>query len=170
MPSNVEIKAACANLAIARQRAIDAGAVVQPTLEQTDRYFELDGRRRVKLRTFGGGGAELIEYERPEEEGVRVSHYQVMPVRDDGVCAVPKGPPLVVVRKRRQVLLLENVRIHLDEVEGLGTFLELEAVVDAVHDEGRCRGQVDELLDLLGIAPDHLIRASYSELLLAAAR
>ena len=69
-----------------------------------------------------------------------------------GACLVPQDEPVAVVRKRREVLLLENVRIHLDEVDRLGTFLELEAVVDAAHDDAACRRQVAALLDALGLS------------------
>jgi predicted adenylyl cyclase CyaB len=79
---------------------------------------------------------------------------------------VPKSAPLVVVCKRREVLLWDNVRIHLDQVDGLGTFLELEAVVDALHDETACRAQIDRLMDALRLSESDLIRASYAELLL----
>jgi predicted adenylyl cyclase CyaB len=109
----------------------------------------------------------MIHYHRPEAEAVRASDYQVTPVRDaqNAACLVPKGEPLVVVRKQREVLLIDNVRVHLDAVDGLGTFLELEAVVDATHDDARCRAQVDDILAALGVAAGDLIRASYSDLL-----
>ena len=77
------------------------------------------------------------------------------------------GEPIVIVSKRREVFWIENVRVHLDSVDGLGDFLELEAVVDEQHDEATCRRQVDDLLVDLGIGPGDLIRASYSDLLLA---
>lgn len=166
MPENVEIKAACRDLAACRRRALDLGARPHAVETQTDRYYELDGRRRIKLRTIEGGRAEMIEYDRPEDEGVRVSRYRVDRVRsDDGLCLVPKGEPLVIVRKTREILLLDNVRIHLDEVDGLGCFVELEAVVDAAHGEERCRRQVSEIMAGLAIEAGDLIRASYSELL-----
>ena len=78
---------------------------------------------------------------------------------------MPKGTPLVVVRKRREILLWDNVRIHLDEVDGLGTFLELEAVVDERHDEATCHAQVARLMPALGLAESDLIAASYADLL-----
>lgn len=167
MPRNIEVKARVGDLATLRARAVALGARHEATEQQTDRYFELDGARRVKLRTIAGGRAEMIHYTRAEDSGVRPSDYEVTPVRDPrtSACAVPAADPLVVVRKRRQILLLENVRIHLDEVEGLGTFLELEAVVDATHDDAVCRRQVDRLLAELGIAPDELLRVSYADLL-----
>jgi predicted adenylyl cyclase CyaB len=167
MARNVEIKARLGDIDRARAAAVAAGARPHAVEEQTDRYYVLDGGRRVKLRTCGGGRAELIEYDRPEIGGVRTSDYTVTPVRDReaGACLVPKGEPLVVVRKRREILLRDNVRIHLDRVEGLGTFLELEAVVDGAHDEARCRDQVAFLLRALQVDEAALLRASYSELL-----
>jgi predicted adenylyl cyclase CyaB len=166
VPRNVEVKVAVSDLAVLRAAALAAGARLSGVERQTDRYYELDGGRRVKLRIRVGGAAELIRYDRPETAGVRASDYEVTPVRDPaaGACLVPRGEPIAVVRKRREVLLLENVRIHLDEVDRLGTFLELEAVVDAAHDDAVCRRQVAALLDALGLSGAEPIRASYGEL------
>lgn len=166
MPRNIEVKVALADAAPARAAALALGARSQGVEVQTDRYYELAGGRRVKLRTRQGGGAELIRYERPETDGVRASDYTITPVRDAeaGACLVPKGDAVAVVRKRREVLLLDNVRIHLDDVDGLGTFLELEAVVDPAHDDATCHVQVATLLDRLGLAGAEPIRASYGEL------
>lgn len=167
MPRNIEIKARLADIDATRAKVAAMGARHASTEEQVDRYYELDGARRVKLRTIGGGRAELIHYRRAEDEGVRASDYEITPVRDAeaGVCLVPKGEPIVVVRKRREVHLIDNVRVHLDEVDGLGTFLELEAVVDAAHDDAVCRAQVDRILVGLGVGAGDLIRASYADLL-----
>jgi len=167
MPRNIEIKARLADLNAARVLAPRLGATLHAVEQQTDRYYVLDADRRVKLRVIRGGRAELIEYRRPESSAVRASDYTVTTVRDEaaGLCLVPKGRPLVVVRKRREILLWDNVRIHLDEVDGLGTFLELEAVVDERHDEATCRSQVATLLDGLGLGEGDLIAASYADLL-----
>jgi len=165
MARNIEIKARLADLDAARAVVVGLGAIAHAVEQQTDRYYALDGGRRLKLRTVAGGRAELIDYARPEASGVRASDYTVTPVRDgDGSCAVPRGAPLVVVRKRREVLLIDNVRVHLDAVESLGTFLELEAVVDAAHDDAVCRAQVARLMRALGLGEADLIRASYAEL------
>lgn len=167
MARNIEIKARLADLDSARTTALELGASPHAVEEQADRYYTVDGARRVKLRTVASGRAEIIEYRRSELAGVRASDYTVTPVRDAaaGFCLVPKGTPLVVVRKRREVLLWENVRIHLDEVDRLGTFVELEAVVDDRHDDAACRAQVATLLAALGLTDADLIRASYAELL-----
>lgn len=168
MPRNVEIKARLADLDAARATAERFGARLAGDLVQVDRYYELDGGRRVKLR-IEDGEAELIRYDRPESNGVRSSEYERLPVRDPEAhaCLVPTSPALVTVRKRRRLYLLDNVRIHLDVVAGLGEFLELEAVVDATHDEGRCREQIDRLLAAFGLTEGACIRASYGDLLRA---
>ena len=91
MPRNVEVKVAVSDLAVLRAAALAAGARRSGVERQTDRYYELDGGRRVKLRTRAGGAAELIRYDRPETAGVRASDYEVTPVRDPaaGACLVP---------------------------------------------------------------------------------
>jgi predicted adenylyl cyclase CyaB len=167
VPRNVEIKSRVADLAAVRARALRAGARPHAIEVQTDRYYTVDGAHRVKLRTIAGGRAELVDYRRSEASGVRASEYTVTPVRDEaaGLCLVPKGRPLVIVRKRREVLLWDNVRIHLDEVDDLGSFVELEAVVDELHDEATCHAQVATLMHALGLDEAELIRASYAEIL-----
>ncbi|MDX2167047.1 MAG: class IV adenylate cyclase [Deltaproteobacteria bacterium] len=164
MPRNIEIKARIADLGAVRAAVERLGARPHVVEVQTDRYYARDGGRRLKLRSIEGGRAELIDYARPEASGVRASDYTISPLRDGDRCAVPSGEPLVVVRKRREVLRIDNVRVHLDRVEGLGTFLELEAVVDAAHDDAVCRAQVARILDALGLADRDLIRASYADL------
>lgn len=167
MARNVEVKARLADLDAARATAERHGARFAWRDRQVDRYYELAGGRRVKLRTCGRRPAELIRYDRPETSGVRPSEYEISPVRDAeaAACLVPKTPPLVTVSKEREVWLADNVRIHLDRVDGLGTFLELEAVVDAAHDEAACTAQVHALLAALGVAEADCVRASYGDLL-----
>jgi adenylate cyclase, class 2 len=167
MARNVEVKARVADLARVRERALAIGARDAGELDQIDRYYELDGGRRVKLRTMPGRPGELIRYERPETAGVRASDYEITPVREDGACLVPKTTPIAVVRKRRALLLLDNVRIHLDTVDTLGTFVELEAVVDDAHDEATCRARVRRLVAALGLDASTFVRASYGDLVQA---
>jgi len=120
---NVEVKARLSGLADARRAAEKVGARFEWIDEQVDRYYQVGDESRVKLRTCGRAPAELIRYARPETSGVRASEYEVLPVRDAEAhaCLVPKTPPVVVVRKTRELWLLDNVRIHLDTVDGLGT-------------------------------------------------
>ncbi len=72
----------------------------------------------------------------------------------------------MVVAKRREIFLHRNVRIHLDEVSGLDTFLEFEAVLDPSIDDAAGRAQVAALQAEFDIAPSDVLAASYSDLLL----
>jgi predicted adenylyl cyclase CyaB len=167
MAQNVEIKVAVADLAVLRSAVALLGAVWSEAQDQVDRYYLVEGAERLKLRTVNGGAAQMIRYARPETDAARTSTYEITPVRDEEArrCLVPPGPPLVTVRKHREIWLRDNVRFHLDAVEGLTTFLELEAVVDAAHDEAICRAQVEEVVSALGLDPRTFIRASYADLL-----
>lgn len=166
LPRNVEIKARVESLGAVRERALAAGARAAGVLRQVDRYFTLDGARREKLRTIDDERFEWIRYERPEEGGIRESDYTVERLArgDAELERLLAAPPLRIVAKRRELLLLGNVRIHLDRVDGLGDFLELEAVVDETHDEAACHAAVERLIEVLGIERGALLRASYSEL------
>jgi adenylate cyclase, class 2 len=136
---------------------------------QVDTYFETP-QGKLKLRESGLKGAELIPYLKAEEGGTKRSDYVCIPVVDP---ALTKGllSQLLGVRcrvaKRRKVFLLGNVRIHLDEVEQLGRFLEFEAVFDdKTQEELPEHVRVKELLVEFGIAEEDLIRGSYPELLI----
>src|SRR5439155_17837496 len=103
VPRNLEIKVRVADLAPARATAARLGARPAGVEVQVDRYYELEGGSRLKLRTVPGRPAELIRYRRPECDAVRTSDYEVTPVRDADArrCLVPKTRPVVTVRKRR---------------------------------------------------------------------
>jgi predicted adenylyl cyclase CyaB len=93
-------------------------------------YKVLQGR--LKLREFGDGTAELIYYERPDKAGPKTSKYTRAQISD--VASTREVLELVlgtkaVVAKQREVFLAGTTRIHLDEVDGLGTFVELEVVL-----------------------------------------
>jgi adenylate cyclase, class 2 len=166
--ANLEIKARCRDLSAARAVALRLGAEPALCEEQQDTYFAT-ARGRLKLRETSSGRAELIPYLRPDRPGVRRSDYRVIEVRDGEGTRALLGEILGVVRtvrKRREVLLWRNVRIHLDRVEGLGSFLELEAVFDGSPGaEALQRDAVDRLLAELGIAPDACLAGSYESLL-----
>ena len=169
---NVELKAHDPDPARTLERALAAGAEDRGLLRQRDTYFAV-AHGRLKLREEEPGGATLIAYERPDAATERVSSYRLVPVVDaDGLRAalsVAIGVTAVVV-KRRRVLLWEAVRIHLDEVRGLGSFLELEAVAQPGSDLVRERAQVARLREALDIRDDALREGSYADALLGSER
>jgi predicted adenylyl cyclase CyaB len=167
VPRNVEIKARVRDLP-ALSRAVAAIADGPPTLLiQSDTFFEVP-RGRLKLRAFADGTAELISYLRSDVGGPRESHFAKAPVSDPAALAAVLDDALGTagaVRKRRLLYRRGRTRIHLDEVAGLGSFLELEVELadgEAVADgEGVAR----ELMTRLGIAEEDLVATAYVDLL-----
>ena len=167
---NVELKALDPDPARSLERALALGAEDRGEIVQRDTYFQV-AHGRLKLREEEPGDAHLIAYARPDAAEERVSSYRVVPVADPAAMRAALGETNgidVVVEKRRRLLLWESVRIHLDEVEGLGSFLELEAVAGPDSDLSRERAQVAELRELLGIGDDALREGSYADALIAA--
>jgi homotetrameric cytidine deaminase len=166
---NVELKARDPDPAATLTRALALGASDEGVLRQRDTYFGR-ARGRLKLREQDGAGgpmAQLIAYRRPDAAEARTSSYRLADVADppalrDALDAVLGT--LVVVQKRRHLLLLENVRIHLDDVEGLGTFVELEGVASPESNLEREHALVDRLRTELGFGEP--VPGSYSDLLL----
>jgi predicted adenylyl cyclase CyaB len=167
MPHNLEIKARCADAAAVRERALRLATERLGEESQVDTYFRTRAGR-LKLRESSRSGGELVLYLRPDVAGARRSDYQVIPVADPAAARRLLDSLLgvhAVVSKRREVLLHHNVRIHLDRVDGLGDFLELEAVFDGSPEaERRERERVDWLLGELGVDPRALVAGSYETL------
>jgi predicted adenylyl cyclase CyaB len=165
---NIELKVRVPNLHTVRERAAEQGALVHAQLHQEDHYFPAPGAR-LKVRCLGDGGAELIAYSRPNAAGARGSNYILHPVTNASTLlaalslALPQG---VVVVKARTVLLLRNTRIHLDRVDGLGEFVELETVLRGQCEEDAWR-ELREIAALLGLPEETGIPGSYVDLLLA---
>ncbi|MCL5278639.1 MAG: class IV adenylate cyclase [Planctomycetes bacterium] len=169
MKRNVEIKAKVADLAaVGRivERLADSGPM---ELEQEDTFFVCP-RGRLKLRRFGGcTEAELIYYERPESSGPRESQYLVHPTADaEGLREVLAAAFDIrgVVRKRRAVYLIGQTRVHLDRVEGLGEFVELEVVLRPEQSSSEGAAIARELMEKLDISSNQLIDGAYIDLLL----
>jgi predicted adenylyl cyclase CyaB len=167
---NIELKSRCADLAAARHAALRLGAADAGVLEQTDTYFHCTNGR-LKLRETTGRRAELIAYARPDRADARTSDYDLIPIEDPG--PLKRGLTMtlgvrVVVIKRRELLLWHNVRIHLDRVERLGTFVEFEAVMSEGEDEAMGYQRVATLAAALQLREEDRIATSYSNLIEAA--
>ena len=150
--------------ALARARAL--GAELWGDLRQTDTYFNVPAGR-LKLRETAGQQAELIVYERDEDAAERSSDYQVARTPDPAALLDVLTRALgviAVVRKRRTLVTLDTTRIHLDNVEQLGGFLEVEVIVG--EDEAAAKARFDSLLAGLGYTLADGIRASYLDLTL----
>jgi predicted adenylyl cyclase CyaB len=163
---NLEIKATVESLAAARRRLRELpGAGRHAILHQTDWYFRVP-KGRLKLRVVGGRrDGELIAYLRPTRTAARTSEFQRMPVADAAGTKRLLDRMLGAkarVRKRREVWLYQNARIHLDTVEGLGRFIEIEVVI--TQGMPQARAVMKELRVMLGMRRKDLIAGSYGEL------
>ncbi len=164
---NLELKARCADLAAARDVVRRLGAAPGGLEIQVDTYFRVP-RGRLKLREITGRPAVLIWYDRPNQEGVRPSGYYLVPVSDALTLKAALAAALGVrgeVHKRRDIYLWHNVRIHLDDVADLGTFLELEAVVSPADDEVISQARLEQLCRALAITTAEAEAPSYADLL-----
>jgi adenylate cyclase class IV len=171
MRSNVEIKARVHDMAELERRARELADGDPLELDQEDLFF-LAPAGRLKLRSFAGGGGELIYYRRPDGPGPTPSRYALASIADPG----PLGEVLAaalgsggVVRKSRKVYLAGQTRIHLDRVEGLGDFMELEVVLRPGQAEAEGERIAAELMERLGIAGGDLLSGAYVDMLAGAA-
>jgi predicted adenylyl cyclase CyaB len=167
MPQNVEIKARVVDLSSLRERVESIADGPAEVIDQEDTFFAV-ATGRLKLRDFGGGRGELIRYHRPDDSGPKTSEYTIAPTSE------PKALKTIltevlgvlgVVRKRRWLSLVGQTRIHLDRVEGLGDFLELEVVLRPGQSEDEGIAIAEELMGRLGIAEDDLVEVAYIDLL-----
>jgi homotetrameric cytidine deaminase len=162
---NVELKAVDPDPDRTLSLALALGASDEGVIVQRDTYFHV-ASGRLKLREEEPGEAHLIAYSRPDDPAVRVSSYRVLPAAEGTLAALSETLGVdVVVEKRRHLLLWETVRIHLDEIAGLGSFLELEAVAEPDSDLSRERAQVEHLIAELQIG--ELREGSYADALRA---
>jgi homotetrameric cytidine deaminase len=163
---NVELKARDPDPERTLRLALALGAEDRGDVDQRDTYFAVR-RGRLKLREERPGGAWLVGYARADAADARTSAYRLVEVPDpEGLRAAldeALGVRAVVV-KRRRLLLWEGVRIHLDEVEGLGRFVELEALADEGSDLAREHALVARLRTELGLADEDLVAGSYADL------
>jgi predicted adenylyl cyclase CyaB len=165
---NVEIKARCLNTDFIRNYLLCNNAEFKGTDEQTDTYFNvLNGR--LKLRE-GNIENNLIWYERNNQAGPKDSHFHLVKVEDAKglieVLARSNGIK-VIVKKKREIYYINNVKFHLDEVPGLGSFVEIEAgnmLADLT--QVQLKEQCDFYMREFGIKDADLIDVSYSDMLL----
>jgi predicted adenylyl cyclase CyaB len=154
-------------LAALRKRVVEVSTSGPELLLQRDTFYTvLHGR--LKLREFGDGTAELIHYQRPDQAGPKTSKYIRTQISDPASTRELLGQALetkAVVSKQRELFLAGRTRIHLDEVDGLGTFMELEVVL--TEDETDSDGEriASLLMEQLDVRQEDLIAQAYVDLL-----
>ncbi len=166
---NIELKARDPTPDASLEVCRSLGAEDHGEIVQRDTYFEV-ATGGLKLREERPGRPHLIQFERTNEPQQRESRYRTIEVDDGAVlCAALAAAIGIrgVVAKRRRLLLWRNVRIHLDCVEQLGSFVELEAVAPPDSDLTHEHGLVAELRVALAITDDRLVELGYAEQLLS---
>ena len=167
MASNVEIKARVRDPRAMRSRVEALGTTTPEALLQIDTLYNVP-TGRLKLREFADGTGELIYYQRPDAAGPKLSKYLRVPSSDASCLRDVLARSLGVratARKRREVFLFGQTRIHLDEVEGLGSFIEFEVVLrdgQSVSDGERIAAG---LMDALSVSSADLLAHAYVDLI-----
>ena len=165
---NVEIKAICHDPTFVRNFLVTHQAIFNGLDEQTDTYFNVN-EGRLKLRE-GNIENNLIFYNRSNQTGPRSSHFQLVKIEDakglkevlERSCGIK-----MIVRKRREIYYIDNVKFHIDDVPGLGSFIEIEAGnILANKTENELLDQCNFYLKEFRVNEEDLVAESYSDLLL----
>jgi adenylate cyclase, class 2 len=144
------------------------GAEDRGEIWQRDTYFQV-ASGGLKLREEQPGRPHLIQFQRANEPQQRESRYRIIEVDDGAVLSAALADAIgirVIVTKHRRLFLWRDVRIHLDRVESLGEFIELEAVAPQDSDLTHEHDLVVELRAAFGITDEHLLAVGYAEQLL----
>ncbi len=167
MARNIEIKARIPGLDAIRAKALSMASEPSETLQQTDTFFAVP-EGRLKVREFSDGTGELISYHRPNTLGPKQSVYTRYACQNAKALCETLSRVLPVrgaVVKRREVFLVGQTRVHLDEVEGLGPFVELEVILGDGEPPEHGERVARELLHALDIPETSLIAEAYIDLL-----
>lgn len=167
MKRNIEIKAGISDRKKIEERVREIADSGPEIIDQDDTFFHSQ-TGRLKLRKFSGSRGELIFYVRPPSAAPSPCRYILAPTSapDDLIrCLAESNGIRGAVRKRRILYMKGQTRIHLDTVEDLGEFLELEVVLRPEQETSEGIRIAHELLEQLDIAADQLIEGAYIDLL-----
>ena len=168
---NIEIKARVDDLTPIRNYLTAQAAEFRGEDHQVDTYFVVP-QGRLKIRR-GTVESCIVHYDRPDTAGPKTCNYLIEhfipgdPAIDNlrNILSASLGI-LVEVDKRREIYFIGNVKFHLDQVTGLGTFFEIEAIGGDGQDETTLRDRCNHWLEALGIGEDRFVNCSYSDLLM----
>lgn len=167
MPANIEIKARPRNFPDLQARAAALSEAPMEVIPQEDTFFHVP-KGRLKLRQLAPDRGQLVYYERPDREGPKRSEYHLFETRDPLGLKTTLSLALGVrgvVRKRRHLYQVGQTRIHLDEVKGLGQFMELEVVLRAGQTDAEGQAIARDLMTRLGVGEEDLLEGAYIDLL-----
>ena len=166
MPSNIEVKAYARNFEEINSRAEKLSDTPVQIIPQEDIFFNVE-TGRLKLRVLAPDRAQLIYYTRPDQEAPKRSDYYITYSSDPqnlrrvlGLANGVRG----IVRKTRYLYLVGQTRVHLDDVEGLGQFMELEVVLAEGQSDAQGQKIAEDLMSALGVERADLIEGAYMDL------
>jgi predicted adenylyl cyclase CyaB len=173
MARNIEIKARAREFDALRERAAQLSSEAPLIFRQQDSFYDVP-RGRLKLRQFDDGTpSELIFYQRDDRDGPKVSYYTRSPVTNPEAMHSLLATALStrgIVSKERHVFFVGRTRIHLDRVDGLGDFIELEVVLGPDDEEQGGEAEAHAMFKKLGVAESDLVARAYVDLLNAPAQ
>jgi adenylate cyclase class 2 len=168
MHRNIEIKASVKDHNFIRNKLFSYQAIFKGKDHQRDTYFKVPNGR-LKLRQ-GNIENALIHYEREDKEGPKTSWVNIYPVTNGAVLESLLERALgimIVVEKEREIFFIENVKFHLDSVQGLGQFVEIEAIdPDGSIGKQKLLQQCEQFLKSFAIHNKDLLKNSYSDMLM----
>jgi len=166
MPTNIEIKARVRDFALLRKNAEALSDTPVQVIPQEDTFFNTP-RGRLKLRQLGPQQGQLVYYERSDAAGPKRSDYLLAGTADSSALKAALTAALGVrgvVRKTRYLYMVGQTRVHLDEVEGLGQFMELEVVLRPGQSDAEGQDIADDLMKKLGVSESELLEGAYMDL------
>ena len=166
MPRNIEIKARTGDLAEVEKRARRIATEGPTEIAQDDTFFACPNGR-LKLRQFAAGDGQLIHYLRADDAGPKLSDYVISPVADPASLRETLARAFGIIGrviKRRRLYLADRTRIHLDTVEGLGDFVELEVVLADAESTDTGLAVARRIMEDLGISRDQLVEGAYVDM------
>ncbi len=167
MPVNIEIKAHTNDFDGLRNKAEQLSDTPCQVIPQEDIFFNCP-RGRIKLRQLSAQHGQLVYYERQDMSGPKHSDYHIFETTD------PAGLKWIlsqaygvrgVIKKVRFLYMVGQTRIHLDEVEGLGQFVELEVVLRPEQSDADGQAIAEALMSKLDIEDQDLIASAYLDLI-----
>ena len=169
MPTIIEIKAHCQHPEKIKTILESNNALFKGIDHQIDTYFQVP-KGRLKLRE-GNIENHLIQYHRPNQAGPKKSSVSLYKTTPDASLKIVLTNALgvkVVVDKKRAIYFIDNIKFHVDQVQQLGSFVEIEAISeDGSMPEATLLAQCEKYIQLFSIADTDLIDVSYSDMLLA---
>ena len=167
MPANIEIKARVNDFEGLQRIAEKISDIPCQVIPQEDTFFNCP-HGRLKLRILASDRGQVIFYQRQDISGPKHSEYKIYETTN------PAGLKLIlaeaygvrgVVSKVRYLYLVGQTRIHMDDVQGLGKFMELEVVLKPGQTDGEGRAVAKHLMDELGVQQEDLLDSAYMDMI-----